>query len=540
MKTMKVIGLLLAAMIAVLAFTGTANAERKSKIEKGDTLWKYSRTEWGTGFLWNKIAERNNITDQKKLRIGQQIVIPDIEIVEIRNHNTSPYGAKALKGDAKVIDFIQKTKLDENVRNLLIQQISSADPEPYILMKGEEAKYTSDGKGVYGNGFTTYRYNWEKVDQLKAWRWSAVIESCGNASLNWEKTPEEKVEKIEIPVQPAPIIAPEPAPEVPQKIMEQEIKLKEEQMECPGCGELELMSGIAVWVHDPSGEGKTKGNNIWIEGMYWDNFEIDCSGEYWGGIGGIASAHTYKASYFPSKGNGWRAAGEAGLKRIYSSGIDEKGLEYSKSWQLKARLGWEESHWENPDTVKEINQKGPVWGLYGEHIREIVDERTYLILQAESWWGLNQKISGQKEWNLKPDSKNYFSFFLGIDQKLRNNLTLRIGPGYDYQGWDEQHVFAPQAQLIYDLPNQNGRLAAGFYGKIYSNLNPTLGILGRYESGNLLLRKSYSGYRKSQYKFTGIGINADKKIMQTDASISQPVLLITPALESVIPINADE
>lgn len=76
------------AQIAAAAVQQTAGGEEASSsssaasfgktyvIKQGDTLWALAQKNYGTGTRWREIASANNIMDPKKLRIGQEIIIP--------------------------------------------------------------------------------------------------------------------------------------------------------------------------------------------------------------------------------------------------------------------------------------------------------------------------------------------------------------------------------------------------------------------------------------------------------------------------------
>lgn len=52
------------------------------KVKKGDTLWGISKQFYGVGSLYYLIARENNITNPDKIRVGQKLIIPDVELVE--------------------------------------------------------------------------------------------------------------------------------------------------------------------------------------------------------------------------------------------------------------------------------------------------------------------------------------------------------------------------------------------------------------------------------------------------------------------------
>lgn len=73
------------------ASTQTANAAKETQkprtpttnkpvaktytVKNGDTLWVIARKEYGSGDKWKDLAKKNNITDPRKLRVGQVLVL---------------------------------------------------------------------------------------------------------------------------------------------------------------------------------------------------------------------------------------------------------------------------------------------------------------------------------------------------------------------------------------------------------------------------------------------------------------------------------
>ncbi len=53
-----------------------APAEQIHVVVKDDSLWKIAQRYYGKGTMWRVIADANGITDPKRLRIGQKLVIP--------------------------------------------------------------------------------------------------------------------------------------------------------------------------------------------------------------------------------------------------------------------------------------------------------------------------------------------------------------------------------------------------------------------------------------------------------------------------------
>ena len=513
---MKKATLLMVVLLAVL--TGTAFA-KSHKVVRGDTL--------------SAIAHSSNVSIESIMKINSQIKKANHIKVDwvIEIPDSSVVAKKKSVARKKVVIGIKE--------NPAIYTDNEVGDDPWVgeliealkllgidIPKDASLRFAFEGMEILPSGAIIHmvsgknKIKWYRAElspkKAEVRKLGVIVNrvrigavylkpECANW-LTWEKPP--------VPIAPLepekPIVEVPPTQPITVEIPPQEpTGWSYEEPPCSDCDELEFMGGGSIWVNGLGEDGESTGKNFWAEIMYWDNFEQDCSSEYWYGFGAIGSYYDYSATHLPSKGKGWRAAGETGVKGFHTSEIDDEGLEYSSSWQSKFRLGWEQSHWENPDTGKEINQKGPVYGLYGEYVRELIDpNKLSLVVQVELWEGFSQKISGPKEWNLDPQSREYFSALIGFDWKFADSWTLRAFPlGYNYQGWDYESVYAPQLQLIYDLPDNNGRLAFGIYGQFYSHLSPTLGILGRYESGNVFVKDPYSEYRVNQYKYVGKGID---------------------------------
>ncbi|WP_072871371.1 LysM peptidoglycan-binding domain-containing protein [Desulfofundulus thermosubterraneus] len=53
-----------------------ATPQQEHTVVAGDTLWALAQKYLGAGPRWKEIAEANNISDPRKLQIGQKLVIP--------------------------------------------------------------------------------------------------------------------------------------------------------------------------------------------------------------------------------------------------------------------------------------------------------------------------------------------------------------------------------------------------------------------------------------------------------------------------------
>jgi nucleoid-associated protein YgaU len=116
--------------------TETTQSQVTHEVKKGETLWSISQTYYQKGSDWKKIADANNITDSKKIEIGQKLIIPDISETPVANDNTE------------------------------IAQTSSPTPKPQIT---DEAAATSSA--INGSSYTV-----EKGDSL----WKIAVRAYGD------------------------------------------------------------------------------------------------------------------------------------------------------------------------------------------------------------------------------------------------------------------------------------------------------------------------------------------------------------------------
>jgi hypothetical protein len=311
--------------------------------------------------------------------------------------------------------------------------------------------------------------------------------------------------EMPIPVQSPPTKTPtSPPPTTPTRTIKKAHVKKGEETVVIYTGkkcypEIEATVGAFAYVNMPKGDGdNSHGQGAYAEALYWKNCKSDCSSEYWWGVGAIGSLYSYAANNLPSEGDGWRLAGEVGLKRLYERDA------LNRSWQIKARLGEESSHWENPETGKSVDQTGPGYGFYAEYIRELQRNKLWWVTQGEGWFGFNQEIDGPAEWGLEPEARTRLEASTGLDYRFQSapRWTLRGQLGWGYQGYDSENYVPWNLQLMYELPNKYGRLAFGVYGQHYLNIGDSVGGLVRYETGEAV-RKFYSDKRAGEHHYTG-------------------------------------
>ena len=53
-----------------------ATGQQTHVVQRGDTLWSVSRRFYGNGNRWREIAQANGITNERRLIIGQTLIIP--------------------------------------------------------------------------------------------------------------------------------------------------------------------------------------------------------------------------------------------------------------------------------------------------------------------------------------------------------------------------------------------------------------------------------------------------------------------------------
>jgi nucleoid-associated protein YgaU len=68
----------------------TQNQNQTHIVLKKETLWSISQKYYKKGSDWKKIADANNISDPNKLEVGQNLTIPNSEVVISTKRSPSP------------------------------------------------------------------------------------------------------------------------------------------------------------------------------------------------------------------------------------------------------------------------------------------------------------------------------------------------------------------------------------------------------------------------------------------------------------------
>lgn len=58
------------------------------KVEKGESLWTIAENYYGDGFKWVDIATENKLENASNIEVDQELVIPEIEGVAVKNIET--------------------------------------------------------------------------------------------------------------------------------------------------------------------------------------------------------------------------------------------------------------------------------------------------------------------------------------------------------------------------------------------------------------------------------------------------------------------
>ena len=81
----------------------------KHKIQRGESLWGIAEKYYGSGFLWEKIAQANNLTNFDLIHGDNELIIPKIEgvasanVVVVREADEIIPADATVKGDSYIV-----------------------------------------------------------------------------------------------------------------------------------------------------------------------------------------------------------------------------------------------------------------------------------------------------------------------------------------------------------------------------------------------------------------------------------------------------
>ncbi|PIR73682.1 MAG: hypothetical protein COU40_01300 [Candidatus Moranbacteria bacterium CG10_big_fil_rev_8_21_14_0_10_35_21] len=431
MKKLK--GLLVAfvaAFIVLGSWTMVFSEMKTHVVKKGETLWGIAHQNWGSGMLWTKIAEENKISDPKKLQIGKNLNIPSVEKIQVKNHNTSPYGAVAKKGNPKVLEAIDQTFYTDSEKTEFKKVILESDPERITIKKGDKADCVSDKDGVYCND-DGYQFEWNKVSELSAYRWNVkletkecnidVVDICGNFVSECETKPIEKTEepqeetKIKLTV-----------PKVPKFLKVPKIFVPT-VFEKIACRDYELTVWSGLWY---GSKDRARGRFAGIEAMAWNS----CWN--WGeGIGfyGSISDGNLKEGYHWEE---WRFGPQFGLRYLdYYEKADGTILPWGI--QNKIRLVGGATKGANNRTDYSMKEYHVFVGPYVEAVAQL-NQEIIVGFTAEGWIDIYRTIDSSWSGDLGSNQSSIrFGPFIQIEL-IKDVLQSRSGISGFWQQWDKQ------------------------------------------------------------------------------------------------------
>src|SRR3989344_5501907 len=481
MKNLKVIGLLLAIAIAVLAFSGTANALNLHIVKKGDTLSAIAK-KYNIGLNEVKKINRNNVKNPNLIYPGQEIVVPD-ENDEFSYENP---GADKYRGTLD--DALEILGFPENIAAAIKEKVEKGEFEWTEIRRGDRLAMTFGKNKVRYNTVA----NWKDASMLlAAKKYTVTFDNIVYTLLyplycgNWSRIPDKIKEKITEEITP---ISSEQKikAETPKIIAPQIIKRPQYvQKVAPPCSEMEHepILGGGTWRN-----GLAKGNFSYGEYLLW--LKNRCGSEYAFGIGiyGNLENGESRASAYEWNGNGIGL--QIGLKRSYSH-INGEGKRYLQQWVIKSRLVWEHTEGQNSESGYAMRQNNLKLGEYAEYVRQL-SERFTGILSVECWYALNKSINSTWSGD-QPANRTQLMAGLYSQYKINENWQTRFGGGPFYQGWDEMTGLHLRAELRYKEIVMVGPYANLFiFGKssIYDAISTsdlqTYGAFIRIEFGKII------------------------------------------------------
>ncbi|KKQ53602.1 MAG: hypothetical protein US70_C0001G0006 [Parcubacteria group bacterium GW2011_GWD2_38_11] len=231
---------------------------------KGDTLSEIAVGWYGSSRYIKNIARENGIINPNKIIVGELLKFPDVGTIDVKNYNTSPYGAMGKRGNQKVLEGIFQSNHFPDMKQQMEIAVNEKEPIAGIIKKGDYANCVSDANGVVCNQ-SEFRFFWKKVDQVEAMIWEnivledyictvSVINVCGNfvtmCKPLLEQLPKEESPKIQSQTESQPVLENKSESQTSPTIEPQMEPLPpEKKIENPYAGCEDLPKRIVVTTH---------------------------------------------------------------------------------------------------------------------------------------------------------------------------------------------------------------------------------------------------------------------------------------------------
>lgn len=491
---MKRIISLLSLLIILCASSAWAN-QKMYKVEKqGECL---STIGVKLGVDWHKIAEENKISDPYVIRVGQNLLVPDVESE-----------AKAITPRLKTVVKTVKKAREDGLKSgpwnpgrnpWKLGKIEGVKRSPFLSSKGKEgligeinagrrigAQVRHDGKVFddLGNEYEMLAMGFGKgrfFKPIPAWKdvyhsefgWMYTFEGeyilfprmCDNPTP-LRLVPKEPV-KVEIP--PAPVVPEEVTPETPMELPPIFREVVEEK-ECVQC-EHEVDAGMGVW------QNKERDvHGLWWYAQYLLTLQRceDGNINIFGGTAvpkiGIFAKGDLGETDAGYKWNSWGAGPEIGF--IWT-GLASNG--YPHQVQFMFRTLWEHLHGENSSSGYGKDEDHFLLGYYFEYLRKFAPKLT-AVLYTEGYFDISGSIDSTWSGDQVSDRAG-FAFGAKIHKDFSKDWAGRLGaqiglaPHEDRWGlnlnaearWREWLMFGPS--LDYTLASAVAGAAGGYsYG----------------------------------------------------------------------------
>ncbi len=437
MKRIKVIGLLLAVMLAVLAF-GTANAQ-EYVVKKGDCLSKIAKNH-NVSLKELHSANREKIRNINLIYPGQVFVIPD-EYTEFSYENP---------GEEKYTGTLDEAmgllKYPEEVAKIFKQEVEKNGYLPTVIHHGDRFAMVFGKNKVRYNTVASWK---DKEKTIEAKEYAATIDNRKyillNAILcgNWARPPDtflivKREEPPLVEVTPPPIE--EKKEEVAPRTPMPEITIPEvPPIEEKWAIEHEPIVGAYVWdnklAHGWGGYGEYM---AWLRKKYPWGYANGWSPGV-GIYGYYSEGDTETSPHYWWVERGWGP--QIGLKYI---GETEDGKPWQ--WQAKLRYVWEHTHGENTAGY-EMHQDNTKLGLYTEILKR-TDPKWIIGATAEGWYALDRDISSSWSGDT-PQNRTTLALNALAQYKINEDWQVRGAAGPFYQGWDHLWGLRALAELRY-------------------------------------------------------------------------------------------